>query len=350
MVRWLTTGFLAGWAGIGRFWAILACVFGLVVGTLWLLGPPPIMRVDKPASAPAGGVAGASGPPTAPRDAASQVKPGRADPGPIRDVDPALTERVPGNPELRPPRIAQDGRRSHQVYAAGFPDSPRRPKVGLIIAGFGLNEAESLRAARDLPGGVTLALSPYAADPERAMTAARAGGHETLLAIPMEPSQFPLSDPGPRALLTSLPPERNLERLLEVLGRAGGYVGATSALGAMRGERFSGMSDQLDAVLRELDQRGLLFVDARPGTPPSALAWTRAIDLVVDEITSADALDQRLEALSRLALDRGSALGLVTAPRPVTLTRIEAWTNGLGNRGLALAPVSALVNPPAKPE
>jgi polysaccharide deacetylase 2 family uncharacterized protein YibQ len=34
----------------------------------------------------------------------------------------------------------------------------------------------------------------------------------------------------------------------------------------------------------------------------------------------------------------------------VTVDRIAAWTNGLTARGLALAPVSALLRPPAKKE
>lgn len=341
MFGWLTSGFFAGWAGLARFWALFLAIVALTGGGLWLIGPP----VHPPEAIP---IAAETKPPTA--VVVAGARPGRSGGGPVADVDSALIEQGRVEPRLRPPRVADDGRRSYQVYATGFIDRSRRPRLGLIIAGFGLTEAESLRAAHDLPDGVTFALSPYATDLDHAMAAACANGHEILVEIPMEPSEYPLNDPGPRALLTSLTQARNLERLLEVLGRAGGYVGATNALGAMRGERFSGMSDQFEAVLRELDQRGLLFVDARAGSPPSALAWTRAVDLVVDEVASADPIAQRLEALSRLARDRGSALGLVTAPRPVTLARIEAWTNGLGNRGLALAPVSALVNAPVKPE
>jgi polysaccharide deacetylase 2 family uncharacterized protein YibQ len=43
-------------------------------------------------------------------------------------------------------------------------------------------------------------------------------------------------------------------------------------------------------------------------------------------------------------------LGIVSVPRPVTVERIAAWTNTLASKGLALAPVSALVLPPAKME
>jgi polysaccharide deacetylase 2 family uncharacterized protein YibQ len=59
-------------------------------------------------------------------------------------------------------------------------------------------------------------------------------------------------------------------------------------------------------------------------------------------------LDARLDALSKLARDKGSALGLVSVPRPKTLERVTAWSNTLLVKGLILAPVSALVSAPAK--
>ena len=80
-------------------------------------------------------------------------------------------------------------------------------------------------------GGVTLAISPYAANPDQLLTAARAAEHEYLLSIPMEPQGFPLNDPGPQALMTTLPPEENRQRLDWALSRIAGYVGATGALG-----------------------------------------------------------------------------------------------------------------------
>ena len=71
------------------------------------------------------------------------------------------------------PRIAEDGRRPMQVYAAGFDRSSRRPRVGMLLAGIGLNEADSLKAIDDLPGGVTLAVSPYATRLPKLLAAAR---------------------------------------------------------------------------------------------------------------------------------------------------------------------------------
>jgi hypothetical protein len=244
------------------------------------------------------------------------------------------------------PRIAADGRMPMQVYAAGFDTSTRRPRVGLLIAGIGLNQAESNAAIRSLPHGVTLAVSPYAQTTAKLLAAARAAEHEYLLSIPMEPQGFPLNDPGKQALMTSLSPEQNRARLDWMLSRIAGYAGAVGAEGRMRGERFASLPDDINPVLAELAQRGLLYVDPRPHAARLPLVWNSSVDLVVDEPGTALEIDDKLARLSKLAREKGSALGLAGTVRPVTVQRIAAWANGLAADGLALAPVSALVQPP----
>jgi len=237
-----------------------------------------------------------------------------------------------------------------QASAAAFDRSTRRPWVGLLLAGVGLNLTDSERAVKVLPAGVTLVVSPYAAAPGSLLAAARRAGHEYLVAIPMEPQGYPLNDPGNHALMTTLPPEQNRAVLNWVLARIDGYVGATAALGALRGERFVGMQDQMEPVFATLGERGLLYVDPRPDAPRPPYVWSRGIDLVVDEPPTHTEIDAKLDRLERLAQDKGSALGLVTAVRPVTIDRIAAWASGLAGRGVALAPVSALVEPPSDKE
>jgi polysaccharide deacetylase 2 family uncharacterized protein YibQ len=277
----------------------------------------------------------------------SAARPGRGLPGPIADPEPALLESAAGAPQTMLPRISTDGRTPMAVYAAGFDPTNLRPRVGLLIAGIGMSSADSMAAIRTLPGGVTLAISAYADNIAPLLAAARMTEHEYLLSVPMEPVGFPANDPDDRfALMTSLPPEQNLKRLGALLGRMTGYVGVTDGMGQLHGERLMGMPDQLDSVLTAVASRGLLFVDARVGQRVLPYAWNRPADLVVDAAT----LDQRLNALTSMALEKGSALGIVSLPRPVTVARILAWTNTLTAKGVALAPVSALVQPPAKQE
>ena len=57
----------------------------------------------------------------------------------------------------------------------------------------------------------------------------------------MEPQGYPLNDPDDQhALMTSLPPSDKSTGLRWVLSRLTGYVGVTSALGPLHGERLAG--------------------------------------------------------------------------------------------------------------
>ena len=349
-----TPGFLAGWRGLGRFWVIVLVAFWSGVAVLQVLGPPP-QQVGPRAAGP---VIHSDplpvplvSPPPKILDAAP-VRPGRSIPGPIASADPALLEAVPGSPGTLLPRIAADGRTPMTAYAAPFAPSGGRPLVGLMIAGIGMNRAESLNAIQALPGGVTLGISAYAPDIGSLLDIARDAGHEYLLSLPMEPLGYPVNDPDDRfALMTSLPVADNLKRLRALLVRMTGYAGVTDAMGQMHGERFAGVPDQLDSVLEEVARRGLLFVDARIGQRVLAHAWNRPVDLTIDDDpVDAAALDQRLQVLTRMAVDKGSALGVVSVPRPVTVERIAAWAKTLESKGVVLAPVSALVLAPAKQE
>lgn len=329
-----------GWRRLGAFWAAVIAMIAAVGLTAQLIGPPTRSVTSPPSTAEA------TKPPATP-------KPPPPAPGPepiTTEADSPLYERAPRGIDGYLPRIAPDGRPPMRAFAVPFNRQAQGPKVGLIVAGIGMNEADSLTAARTLPGGVTFALSPYAGNPARVVTEIKNRGHEVLISVPMEPVEFPLSDPGPRALMTHLSPEENLERLHWVMTRAGGYVGMTNALGAMRGERFAGMADQMAAVLRELGRRGLLFVDARADAERNHLSWHRSVDLVVDEIATEERINQRLELLSRLARDRGVALGLATQPRAVTIDRIAAWTISLADKGIMLAPITAIAQAPVRQE
>jgi polysaccharide deacetylase 2 family uncharacterized protein YibQ len=390
----------AGWRGLGLFWLGILVICGAGGGLLHYLGPP-LPRVaavspagsrppaetladagratggragaarsgtgaEQPAGAEAGHAGGASPdaagrgkadtpPPAKPPPLVVQRQvapppnqPGRDQPGPVTDPDPALLEAGPDGAAAMLPRVALDGRMPMQVYAAGFDRSSRRVRIAILVAGIGLSEADSLNAIKTLPAGVSFAVSPYGGSFDRVLTAARLAQHEYLLSIPMEPQSFPLSDPGSQALMTSIGRPGNMKRLMWVMSRFGGYVGATGALGDLRGERFAGLSDQMGPILAEFSRRGLLYVDPRPDQPAPPLVWGRGIDLVIDEPVKREAIDARLAELEAIAREKGSALGLAGAPRPVTVDRLLAWTGSLADKGFVLAPISAIVTPPPK--
>ena len=303
--------------------------------------------VAAPAAAPQGlpalpPVTGPQGPPPVSGQIAVMPRtPGAAIPPP----DPALQEPSGLGDGSFLPRIA-GGLAPMRAYAAGAPPRDARPRVAILLADFAMREADSEEAMRLLPPTVSLAVSPYAPRPRALADKARAAGHELFLSLPMEPRGYPLDDPGDRAMLTGAPPERNAQALRWALSRLGGVVGGTGALGGLRGERFAA-SAQMAFVLEELGKRGLAYLDPRPeGRLPNVPGAThRAADVVVDDPAVRTEIDAKLERLEQLARDRGSAMGLVSAPTPVAVERLAAWTALLAQRGVVLVPATALLAP-----
>ena len=112
-------------------------------------------------------------------------------------------------------------------------------------------------AIQTLPGPVTLAFAPYGKNLGAAVGTARATGHEILLEVPLEPFDYPDSDPGPDTLLTGQAPRDNLDKLYNVMGKFGGYVGIINHMGA----RFTASAQDFGPVMEELGARGLGYVD-----------------------------------------------------------------------------------------
>lgn len=333
----------AGWRRLGAFWVVVLVLLGGGAGVLQWLGPP--AAPPPPAAVAAAAPALPPPVPVAPTAGLAEST-APVPPGTVPLPDPALLEASTMFPGGMLPRIGPGGRAPMHAYAARFDAADKRPRVALLLGGIGMSETDSEEAIRTTPAAVSLAVSPYAFRPERLLADARAAGHELLLALPLEPERYPLDDPGNRALLTGNPAALNRQRLEWVLTRFAGYVGATGALNGMRGERFAAASELMNPLLAELAARGLLDIDPRPGAPHPPHVTGRSVDVVVDEPAVRTEIETNLARLEQVARDRGAALGLVDQPRPVTLDRIAAWAATLGSRGLVLAPVSAIVQPP----
>ena len=251
-------------------------------------------------------------------------------------VLPALLEPGPFGPL---PRIAADGRRPFLAYALPFAGDELRPQISLLILGLGLQAAQTEAALR-LPGEVALHFSAYASDLPALVARARAAGHEVLLDLPMEPLDYPASDPGPHTLLAGNPLETNLERLDWLLARAQGYVALAGA-----GAGFA-PSASAPRVLDVLAGRGLALVEIGAGdlaghAAAVGLPYANA-PAVIDRDPSTASIDYALAGLEAEALASGSALG-VAQGYPVSLERLRLWATTLDHKGLVLAPVSAFV-------
>lgn len=243
------------------------------------------------------------------------------------------------------PRVGEDGRQPWQVYARPFNSADQRPKIAIVMMDLGLARIPTDAAINRLPANVTLAFDTQAPSVGAWGTRARDAGHETLLQIPMEPFDYPRSDPGPGSLLTTLPNTDNIERFLNALRQATGYVGITT----MSGSRFTTSPEKLGTILSILRQRGLLFLDPRIAPHSAVIDMSRNMKVPavlgtmrIDQDPTPASIDSALDQLEKTARLNGQAVGIAT-PLPITIERLQEWLKDLPQKGIALAPVSALV-------
>ncbi|WP_375456486.1 divergent polysaccharide deacetylase family protein [uncultured Methylobacterium sp.] len=253
--------------------------------------------------------------------------------------DPRLTER---GRHGTLPKIGEGRIRPLDVYAR--PEEPGTgPRIAILLTGLGVGQAATASAIVKLPPAISLAFSPYGTDAERSAARARAFGHEILLQAPMEPFDYPDSDPGPQGLLTAAKGPENADRLAWAMSRFSGYVGVANFMGA----KLMADPAAFEPVLREVAARGLGFLDdgtAARGASADLLARTRVptarAEIVLDAVPRPEAIDRELARLEAQARANGFALASASA-QPMSIERIARWSRDLDARGIRLVPVSA---------
>ena len=244
------------------------------------------------------------------------------------------------------PKVAPDGTRPLDIYARPAPAlSASQSRLVMVVTGLGLSQTGTQDALKLLPPGITLAFAPYGSSLERWMQKARQDGHELLMQVPMEPFDFPDNDPGPQTLLTSLTPEQNVGRLQWAMSRVTNYVGIMNYTGA----KYTAASEAMAPMMKELNQRGLMFLDDGSSSRSMAenvaqgehVPFARA-DMTIDSVASESAIDSRLSQLENLARSKGLAIG-VASSLPLSVKRIAEWSKALEARGVILIPVSAAI-------
>ena len=202
--------------------------------------------------------------------------------------------------------VVADGLKPFTVYAAEADraKAAKMPVVAIVIGGLGVGAAKTTDAIMKLPPAVTLAFTPYGADPTKLTERARAQRHEILLQIPMEPFDYPDNDPGPQTPADQrCPPEQNIDRLYWHLSRFQGYAGIANFMGA----RFVATDAVMQPIIREAARRGLGYLDdgSTPRSVASSLAAGQTMpfakaDFAIDAVPTSAEIDRALIKLETL--------------------------------------------------
>jgi uncharacterized protein len=266
---------------------------------------------------------------------------------------PRYTEAEPGAPsttiEEKPravsPQVAAAAAQPEQAwrrYAVPFRDLNSRPLIAIVIDDVGLDRPHSKRAW-ELPGPLTMSFLPYAKGLREQARDARAHGQELMLHLPMEP--VGRADPGPNALLVMLGEAELRARVTAALDSFDGYVGVNNHMGS----RFTAFKPGMETMLRLLRQRGLLFLDSRTSAQSlgNSLAQEMGVasltrNVFLDDDMSIDQVRRKLAETEGVARRQGFAVA-IGHPHEATLQALSEWLPGIAAKGMALAPITAVL-------
>lgn len=242
-------------------------------------------------------------------------------------------------PQVRP----MDKLTPFNAYKRPFTLTAGKPVIALVIKDFGLSEALSQKAISTMPADVTMLLSPYSLEPERWASASRQTGHEVWLDVNLENADYPMSDPGPQAILAGSNLRYNQDKLTWNLTRASGYAGVSGYSDYV----FDSATSILQPLMKSMYQRGVGYLELNPKA--SSTIETVAVSLNAPYIRAdvaindedSDVAGSPLKELERIAKERGYAVGVLT-PYDQNIAQIGKWLSSLAAKGIMLAPVSAI--------
>jgi polysaccharide deacetylase 2 family uncharacterized protein YibQ len=256
----------------------------------------------------------------------------------------------PGAPSINLPlfeeRILKETRSSDKSEPSGKPTFQKRhelPLVAIVIDDLGY-QREVAWEFINLGYPLTLSFLPQAPFAREMARQALQNGKETLLHLPMEPQNYPQTDPGPGALLTSMPDEEIQKIMGKDLAAFPGVTGVNNHMGS----RFTEDREKMAVVLRMIKGKRLFFLDSR--TTPHSVVFSvasqvgvKAIqrDIFLDNVLEGGAIERQLDQLIRLAQKRGLAIAC-GHPYPQTLQVLREKLPDL-NQKVRLIPLSGVL-------
>ena len=132
------------------------------------------------------------------------------------------------------------------------------PQVAIIIDDIGYDETLAQKFL-DLDAVLTFSILPHSTHDKRIARLAHSKGFEVMLHLPMEPNEYPLINPGPGVLLTSMSPGQLINQLNEDLDDVPFIKGVNNHMGS----KMTTIAPQLHQIFSILKKRNLYFIDSR---------------------------------------------------------------------------------------
>jgi len=197
--------------------------------------------------------------------------------------------------------------------------SIKLPKIAIIIDDIG-HDKHIAKKFLDLDAMLTFSILPYSTHDKRIARSANSKGFDVMLHLPMEPNEYPLIDPGPGVLLTSMSPDQLIRQLNDDLDSVPFVKGVNNHMGS----KMTTVSPQLHQIFSVLKKKGLFFIDSRTTADtlckPAANLFQIPFaqkDVFLDHIPDPDFIRKQIRYLIQIAGSHGEAIG-IAHPHDVT--------------------------------
>lgn len=199
-------------------------------------------------------------------------------------------------------------------------------RFAIVIDDMG-EDVSAVRTLARLPFPVTIAVLPRSSRARKVAETGHLAGLEILVHQPAEPRNYPKANPGPNALLVSLPDQEIEARVRDSLTRVPYAVGMNNHMGS----RFTSDKRAAAAMLRPLRERGFFALDSLtyPGSVLYAEAARQGIpalrrDVFLDAAPGKAYALRQLQKAEKIALEKGRAVA-IGHPFPDTLAALKEW-------------------------
>jgi len=220
------------------------------------------------------------------------------------------------------------------------------PKIAVIIDDIGYDKKTAM-ALSALNPDITFSVLPFAPFGKIISEKLYARGSQLMLHLPMEPIQYPKVNPGPGAILSSMPPDILLDQLRKNIKDIPHIVGVNNHMGS----KLTAHSDQMNQIFTILKKENLFFIDSRTTAKSQCKASARLLrlkfaqrDVFLDNFQNTTYITEQFKKLIKRAEKHGSAIG-IGHPYKATLQTLSIELPKLKNK-VEIVRASALTSIP----
>ncbi|MCM8811986.1 MAG: divergent polysaccharide deacetylase family protein [Candidatus Omnitrophica bacterium] len=254
---------------------------------------------------------------------------------------------VPKKKKVPAPAVAQiRGPVPSRQAAPAFRFPRGKGKIAIVLDDWGYS-SRHISSLKTIRQPLAISILPGLPHSEDVALAARSGGHEVMLHIPMEPEDAgaPREEATICAGMSKKEVSRRLEKSLSTVPYARG-------INNHQGSKATADRKLMKLVLEDVKRRGLFFVDSYVTERSICREVARELEIpfarrsvFLDNSASPVSIRKQLTELAAAASREGAAVG-IGHDRPATLAVLKELLPALEEAGYDVVPVSELASVP----